>query len=55
MEFKPPLDIDYDKENAQEILVKIMTAIEQTPDFNVLYEYDEDLKAKKVGQKEVNI
>ena len=30
MEFKAPLDIDYDKENAHQILHKIMTAIEQT-------------------------
>jgi len=55
MEFKPPLDIDYDKENAHEILDKIMIAIEQTQDFNVLYEYEEELKAKKEEQQsEVN-
>ncbi len=48
MEFKKPLDIDYDKETAQDILVKIMTAIEQTENFNVLHEYDEELKAKKL-------
>ncbi len=47
LEFKKPLDIDYDNENAKEILEKIMIAIEQTPDFNLLYEYDEELKAKK--------
>lgn len=47
MEFKKPLEIDYENENAQEILDKIMVAIEQTQDFNVLYEYDEYLKAKK--------
>lgn len=52
MEFKAPLDIDYDKENAQQILHKIMTAIEQTEDFNVLHSYDEELKAKKSEQKE---
>ncbi|KAA0127842.1 1-acyl-sn-glycerol-3-phosphate acyltransferase [Chryseobacterium sp. SN22] len=51
MEFKPPLDIDYDQENAQQILLKIMTAIEQTEDFNLLHQYDEELKAKKLEQK----
>jgi 1-acyl-sn-glycerol-3-phosphate acyltransferase len=52
MDFKAPLDIDYDKENAQQILYKIMTAIEQTEDFNVLHSYDEELKAKKLEQKD---
>jgi len=47
MEFKKPLDIDYDKESAQEILNKIMFAIEQTQDFNVLHGYDEEQKQKK--------
>ena len=47
MEFKAPLDIDYDNESAQQILTKIMSAIEQTNDFNLLYEYDEELKGKK--------
>lgn len=46
MEFKPPLQFDYEAENAQEILGKIMFAIEQTPEFNVLHEYDEALQAK---------
>lgn len=50
MEFKKPLDIDYDHESPQDILVKIMTAIEQTEDFNVLHEYDEELKAKKLEE-----
>lgn len=47
MEFKPPLDIDYENDNAQTIMHKIMVAIEQTEDFNVLHEYDEELKAQK--------
>lgn len=47
MEFKKPLEIDYDNESAMDILEKIMVAIEQTPDFNVLHNYDEELKAKK--------
>jgi 1-acyl-sn-glycerol-3-phosphate acyltransferase len=55
MEFKPRLDIDYDKESAQEILDKIMVAIEQTPDFNLLYEYDEEQKAKKEAEKNTEI
>lgn len=50
MEFKAPLDIDYDNESAQQILNKIMVAIEQTQEFNVLYEYDEDLKEKRAVQ-----
>ncbi|REC46823.1 lysophospholipid acyltransferase family protein [Chryseobacterium pennipullorum] len=52
MEFKAPLDIDYDNEKAPEILLKIMTAIEQTEDFNLLHNYDEELKAKKLEQKD---
>ena len=44
MEFKAPLDIDYDNDTAQQILDKIMIAIEQTQDFNVLHEYDEEKK-----------
>ena len=51
MEFKAPLDIDYDKENSHDILLKIMTAIEQTEDFNILHTYDEELKAKKSQEK----
>lgn len=47
MEFKAPLPIDYDKDDAHTILTKIMVAIEQTEDFNVLHEYDEVLKAQK--------
>ena len=41
------LDIDYENENAQEILDKIMFAIEQTEDFNLLHSYEEELKQKK--------
>ncbi|MEG2308654.1 1-acyl-sn-glycerol-3-phosphate acyltransferase [Chryseobacterium piscicola] len=51
MEFKAPLDIDYDKENSHDILLKIMTAIEQTEDFNLLHTYDEELKAAKKTQQ----
>lgn len=47
MEFKKPLDIDYDKESADEIMDKVMHAIEQTPAHNVLHEYDEELRRKK--------
>lgn len=47
MEFKKPLEIDYDNESSLDILEKIMIAIEQTSDFNVLHQYDEQLKAKK--------
>ncbi|MDY3520840.1 1-acyl-sn-glycerol-3-phosphate acyltransferase [Riemerella anatipestifer] len=47
MEFKPALDIDYENESAQEILQKIMEAIEQTPEHNILHEYDEELKRKQ--------
>lgn len=50
MEFKPPLDIDYDNESAQEILQKIMYAIEQTPDHNILREYNEKLKQEERQQ-----
>lgn len=47
MEFMPPLELDYDDENAQQILDKIMFAIGQTPEHNVLHEYDEELKRQK--------
>ena len=47
MHFKEPLDIDYDHETPQQILDKIMIAIEQTQDFNLLHEYDEEQKQKK--------
>jgi len=47
MEFKKPIDIDYDKDDAQCIMQKIMVAIEQSEEFNVLHEYDRELKAQK--------
>jgi len=47
LEFKKPLDIDYDKESAQDILDKIMTAIEQSQEFNILHEYELEQKSKK--------
>lgn len=51
MEFKKPLDIDYDKETSQEILCKIMVAIEQSQEFNVLYDYDEEQKIIKQEER----
>lgn len=51
LEFKKPLDIDYDNESARDILDKIMTAIEQSPDFNILKDYDEERKSKAEEQK----
>lgn len=54
MEFKPPLDIDYDNDSSLEILEKIMFAIEQTNDFNILYKYDEELKLKKLEENMKN-
>ncbi len=53
LEFKKPLDIDYDEESPQEILDKIMTAIEQTQDFNILHDYDEEVKNKELEKQEV--
>lgn len=47
MEFKPPLDIDYEKDDSRAIMHKIMVAIEQTEDFNVLHDYDQERKAQK--------
>ena len=52
LEFKKPLDIDYDNESAQDILDKIMNAIEQTQDFNVLHDYDEEVKTKALEKQE---
>ncbi len=54
LEFKKPLEIDYENENAQQILDKIMTAIEQTQEFNVLYDYEEQLKEKKQVENQTN-
>jgi hypothetical protein len=47
MEFKPALDIDYDNESATQILDKIMHAIEQTPEHNLLHDYDVKQKEMK--------
>ena len=55
MEFKKPLDIDYDHESAEEIMDKIMHAIEQTPAHNVLHEYDQELERKKQEEEEEKI
>lgn len=51
LEFKAPLDIDYDKESAQDILNKIMVAIEQSQEFNVLYDYELEQKNRKTEEK----
>jgi len=51
LEFKAPLDIDYDKESAQDILNKIMIAIEQSQEFNVLYDYELEQKNRKTEEK----
>ena len=50
MHFKKPLDIDYDQDTPQQILDKIMNAIEQTPEHNLLHEYDQELQAKKAEE-----
>lgn len=47
MEFKKPLNINYYDDSAVDILEKIMVAIEQTHDFNLLHDYEQELKAKK--------
>ncbi|RQP12405.1 MAG: 1-acyl-sn-glycerol-3-phosphate acyltransferase [Chryseobacterium sp.] len=47
MQFKAPLDIDYENETPNQILEKIMHAIEQTPEHNLLHEYDQQLAAQK--------
>ena len=51
LEFKKPLDIDYDNESAQEILGKIMIAIEQSPEFNILNDYEQEQQTKKNEEK----
>lgn len=53
MEFKEPLDIDYDNETSAQILDKIMHAIEQTPEHNLLHDYDEELKTQKIENKDL--
>ena len=54
MEFKKPLDINYETETSHEILSKIMDAIEQSQEFNVLYDYDEEQKIIKQEEKTKN-
>ena len=51
MQFKAPLDIDYDNEKAEDILNKIMHAIEQTPEHNVLHDYDKEYQERKTREK----
>ncbi len=46
LEIKEPIKIDYDVDTAQDILDKIMVAIEQTSDFNVLHDYEKELNGK---------
>lgn len=53
MEFKKPLEIDYENETSQQILDKIMFAIEQTSDFNKLHNYEEQLKQRKLAEAEM--
>ncbi|SDD93132.1 lysophospholipid acyltransferase family protein [Riemerella columbipharyngis] len=55
MDFKEPLEIDYENESAQQILDKIMEAIEQTPEHNLLHEYDEELKRKKEEENSLKL
>lgn len=50
LEIKKPLDIDYDNDTAQQILDKIMAAIEQTHDFNVLHDYEKERCSKSEVQ-----
>ena len=50
MQFKAPLDIDYDNEK-EDILNKIMHAIEQTPEHNVLHDYDKEYQERKNKRK----
>ena len=52
MQFKPALYIDYDNEKADEILSKIMNAIEQTHEHNVLHEYEKEYKERKKQEKQ---
>lgn len=52
MQFKPALAIDYENESPKVILQKIMEAIEQTPEHNLLKDYDDQLKAKRHSEEE---
>ncbi len=47
MEFKPPIQFDFDIEKTNDILGKIMFAIEQSPEFNVLHDYEQNTQNKK--------
>ncbi len=47
MHFKPALEIDYDKLTSDQVMDLIMNAIEQTPEHNILHEFDQELEEKK--------
>ncbi len=44
MRFKPPLDIDYEKDTKNSVMEKIMTAIEQSEEFNKVKPIEEILE-----------
>jgi len=46
MQFKRALNIDYENETSAQILIKIMHAIEQTPQHNILHNYDQKILAR---------
>lgn len=47
MRFKPPLDIDYENENKTDLLKRIMDAIEQSEEYDVLSQIDTEDKNKE--------
>lgn len=51
MEIKPPLDIDYEKDTAEDIVTKIEYAIEQHPSFLKVISKEELKKNNKLNKK----
>ena len=47
MTFKEPLDIDYENESSNDIMKKIMDAIEQSPEFNKVLTIEDILEQNK--------
>jgi hypothetical protein len=51
MEIKPPLDIDYEKDTAEDIVTKIEYAIEQHPSFLKVISKEELKKNNELNKK----
>ncbi|TXI87728.1 MAG: 1-acyl-sn-glycerol-3-phosphate acyltransferase [Chryseobacterium sp.] len=51
MRFKPALEIDYENETTDQIMAKVMTAIEQTPEFLKVKPVEEDTDSENTPKQ----